>query len=530
MPSTTNSLTGFDPEVNMSRSVMLAGLLACIVVVGVHPSQASTITYDFSTDATQAQIATVYPDWSFIPGAPSPDPSIVAVSGGQLRMAGTSLTQLQLLRTPVGAFTLDVELGAFPSTFGSFNIGIWVGENSIVFHPGYPGTALRVDGPNGFFNTDIGFTLAGSTMHRFRLVSDGLGLFTITLTDGLNPFNTFTKSFTNAGSVGGLLSITRAGNLGISGGGEVRADNFVLTDQSLSPPTNTPPTADAGENQTVRPGATVHLNGSGSFDDNTATNLLQYAWSFVSVPDGSTVATLAGANTMTPSFGPDISGDYVLQLVVTDQGALSSPPSQVTIGENPPPTANAGPDQLVIVGSVVGLSGSGADPDDDTLAYTWTLTEVPTGSAAQLFNPNSPNATFIPDRPGVYAAQLTVSDPFGPGVPDSVRITAITTAGYAEMVIQDASTQILGLPAGAVTNRGNQNAITQFLSNAIVALRDGSVAVARQQLGQAISRTDGCALRGTPDGNGPGRDWITTCGAQSAIYQSLLDALSVIPQ
>jgi hypothetical protein len=233
---------------------------------------------------------------------------------------------------------------------------------------------------------------------------------------------------------------------------------------------------------------------------------------------------------MTPSFEPDISGDYVLQLVVTDQGALSSPPSQVTIGENPPPTANAGPDQLVIVGSVVGLSGSGADPDDDTLAYAWTLTEVPTGSAAQLFNPNSPNATFIPDRPGVYAAQLTVSDPFGPGVPDSVRITAITAAGYAEMVIQDASTQILGLPAGAVTNRGNQNAITQFLSNAIVALRDGSVAVARQQLGQAISRTDGCALRGTPDGNGPGRDWITTCGAQSAIYQSLLDALSVIPQ
>jgi hypothetical protein len=525
MPSTTNSPTGFDPEVNMSRSVMLAGLLACIVVVGVHPSQASTITYDFSTDATQAQIATLYPDWSFIP---APYPITVEVSGGQLRMAGISFTQFQLLRAPVGAFTLDVELGAFPNTAGSFNIGILVGQNLVVFHPGYPGTALRVDGPNGFPNTNIGFTLAGSTMHRLRLVSDGLGLFTITLTDGLYPLNTFTTSFTNPGSLGGLLSITRDGNLtSVPGGGEVRADNFVLTDQS-PPPTNTPPTADAGENQTVRPGTTVHLDGSGSFDDNTPTNLLQYAWSFVSVPDGSTVTTLTDANTMTPSFEPDISGDYVVELVVTDQGALSSPPSQVTIGENPPPTANAGPDQLVIVGSVVGLTGSGADPDGDTLTYSWALTDVPTGSTAQPFNPTSPNTTFIPDQPGVYAAQLTVSDPFGPGTPDSVQITAITATGYAEIQAQAAGTAILGLPGSAVTNRGNQNALTQFLGNAVVALQSGDLAAARQQLQQAISRTDGCALSGTPDGNGPSRDWITTCAAQNQVYPLLVDALAAI--
>ena len=294
-----------------------------------------------------------------------------------------------------------------------------------------------------------------------------------------------------------------------------------------APATNTAPTATAGNNQTVRPGATVLLDGSGSFDDNTPTNQLQYAWSFVAVPTGSDVA-LTGANTMTPSFVPDLHGSYVVQLVVTDQGGLSSTPSQVTIGENPPPTASAGPDQLVILGSVVALTGSGADPDGDALTYAWTLTGAPTGSTAHLSSPTLADTAFIPDRPGVYTAQLTVSDPFGPGAPDSAQITATTAAGYAEIQIQAASAQVVGLPASAVTNRGNQNALTQFLSNAVVALQSGNLTAARHQLAQAISRTDGCAVRGTPDGNGPSRDWITTCGAQDQVYQSLVAALAAI--
>lgn len=313
----------------------------------------------------------------------------------------------------------------------------------------------------------------------------------------------------------------------------VGADHGYTTDSGHrydAPVTNTAPTANAGSNQTVRPGTTVHLDGSGSFDDNTPTNLLQYAWSFLSVPNGSAVMTMTGANTATPSFEPDLSGDYVLQLVVTDQAALSGQPSSVTIGENPPPTANAGPDQLAILGSVVALTGSGTDPDDDALTYAWALTGAPTGSTAAVYGSTLANATFVPDRPGVYAAQLTVSDPFGPGTPDSVQITMTTATGYAEIQTQAASAQVLGLPASALTNRGNQNALTQFLSNAVVALHHGNVTAARQQLEQAISRTDGCALRGTSDGNGPSRDWVTTCPAQNQVYPLLVDALVTITQ
>lgn len=96
------------------------------------------------------------------------------------------------------------------------------------------------------------------------------------------------------------------------------------------------------------------------------------------------------------------------------------------------------------------------------------------------------------------------------------------------MQIHDANAHIQSLSGASVTNRGNQNALTQFLATAIVALQTGELADARQKLEQAISRTDGCALRGAADGNGPGRDWITFCEAQNLVYPLLIDALQAI--
>lgn len=84
------------------------------------------------------------------------------------------------------------------------------------------------------------------------------------------------------------------------------------------------------------------------------------------------------------------------------------------------------------------------------------------------------------------------------------------------------------LPVNAVTTGGNQNALSQFLRNAAAVLAIGDTAEARLQLGQAANRTDGCALRGTPDGNGPGRDWITTCAQQAPIYQAIIAALAAL--
>src|SRR5262249_16090898 len=202
-----------------------------------------------------------------------------------------------------------------------------------------------------------------------------------------------------------------------------------------------------------------------------------------------------GPDQAAPSFLPDAPGTYILQLIVADQGGLQSVPSRVIVGQDPPPTAAAGLDQLVVVNRIVTLNGSGADADGDTLTFRWAFTQRPAGSAAQLFSPGLPTTTFVRDLPGTYVAQLTVSDPLGPGRACEDQMTATTATRFAAIQIQSGSAEVFGLPAGVVTSGGNQNALTHFLANAIRALVSGDVTAALQQLQQALSRVDGCALR-----------------------------------
>ena len=111
---------------------------------------------------------------------------------------------------PSGPYTLTAGVTASNSN-GSYNVGLLVGQNNVVFHPGHGGAALRVEGPGGFWNTDVGFTPANNVMHTLEVTADGAGGFGVTLTDGANPANVFSTSFTNAGSVGGDVGLRRSG-------------------------------------------------------------------------------------------------------------------------------------------------------------------------------------------------------------------------------------------------------------------------------------------------------------------------------
>jgi hypothetical protein len=104
---------------------------------------------------------------------------------------------------------------------------------------------------------------------------------------------------------------------------------------------------------------------------------------------------------------------------VTDkEGALQVPP-------NSPPTANAGPDQIMLVNSVVQLDGSGSsDPDDCTIKYLWKFIKKPNGSKAKLSKSNIPKPTFKADKVGDYVLELTVDDGRGGTATDQVTITA----------------------------------------------------------------------------------------------------------
>jgi hypothetical protein len=84
------------------------------------------------------------------------------------------------------------------------------------------------------------------------------------------------------------------------------------------------------------------------------------------------------------------------------------------------------------------------------------------------------------------------------------------------------------LGSDGVSNQGNQRAILNFLKQAVAALEAGDVQEAVDKLVQAIGRTDGCVLRGSPDGKGPGRDWVLDCNAQGEVYDALVAALEVL--
>jgi hypothetical protein len=93
---------------------------------------------------------------------------------------------------------------------------------------------------------------------------------------------------------------------------------------------NRQPVADAGPDQSVMVGAYVTLDGSKSHDPDGQD--ISYAWYYFNAPSG-TMAFLDNIKSANPSFNPDIEGDYVFLLVVSDGRDVSKPDS-VTITAN----------------------------------------------------------------------------------------------------------------------------------------------------------------------------------------------------
>ena len=183
---------------------------------------------------------------------------------------------------------------------------------------------------------------------------------------------------------------------------------------------NSAPTAVIAPVDALHAGKNVTLDGSASVDPDG--NSMTYRWTLTR-PAGSTAA-LNDPSAVMPTFTADKLGAYSVQLIVND-GTVDSAPVTATISPtNGGPSADAGPDQLLIMtGSTVQLNGSNSsDPDGDPLIYTWTLVR-PSGSAAELVAPDSAIPTFRADVNGTYVATLQVSDPFGATSGDEVTIS-----------------------------------------------------------------------------------------------------------
>ena len=117
----------------------------------------------------------------------------------------------------------------------------------------------------------------------------------------------------------------------------------------------------------------VVLDGSTSSDADG--ERLTYAWTQTAGP----TVTLVDATTATPAFlVPDVKADTALtfSLVVSDGIGLSkTAPITVTVKNvDRAPIASAGVAVPVNARTLVTLSGSGSDPDEDSITYAWTQT------------------------------------------------------------------------------------------------------------------------------------------------------------
>ena len=158
----------------------------------------------------------------------------------------------------------------------------------------------------------------------------------------------------------------------------------------------------AGSNQQVYTGQTTKLNGTTT--DNV-TSIIQVTWNFgdnTTSVNGTSPALLNTTHIYTTA------GVYNATLTVKFDSTLNkteSATATITVLQNQPPVANAGPDQFVEQtspqGANVTLNGTGSyDPENNTLTYNWNWTG---GSASGV----TPTALF---PGGNTTVTLTVSD------------------------------------------------------------------------------------------------------------------------
>jgi len=190
------------------------------------------------------------------------------------------------------------------------------------------------------------------------------------------------------------------------------------TTTTTTPAVNIAPVANAGSAQSVIVNDLVLLNGSNSSDANG--DSLTYSWTLTK-PAGS-AATLSSATAVEPTFTADVAGTYSLSLVVND-GKVSSSAATVTVTAfTTPPTASAGPDQSVIVGTTVQLDGSASSGAN--LVYNWQFTAKPVGAGNVLLSSaTAVNPTFTPTVAGNYVIQLQVFDRSAGSQTDTVTVT-----------------------------------------------------------------------------------------------------------
>jgi len=181
------------------------------------------------------------------------------------------------------------------------------------------------------------------------------------------------------------------------------------------------PVADAGADQVVTTGDSVHLDGSLSHDPRA--RALSYLWSQVAGP----AVSLSSSTVVAPVFAAPVvplgGATLTFRLVVSD-GELTSAPDEINVTVkdlNHAPVADAGGNQVVQEGSDVVLDASASfDPDGDAITFQWHQLS---GTAVTLVQPSQAISGFVAPAVGSGSATLSFEITASDG-----HVSAVATA------------------------------------------------------------------------------------------------------
>ncbi len=199
--------------------------------------------------------------------------------------------------------------------------------------------------------------------------------------------------------------------------------------------------------------APVTLRANGTDPDN---DTLTYSWSLLEGPP------LSYQNTTTSSlaFRPNASGVYKFSVTVSD-GVYESPPAFVNVTvSNRPPAVSAGPDIVAQKYDKVQLNATGADPDEDSLTFTWRQVA---GNYSYFGNETGESVSFNALKTGNFAFEVVANDGEDESEPAAVNLTVWSLPPFVGLS---------AVPASATANTTVRfSAIVANYSDPVVAYR-----------------------------------------------------------
>src|SRR5690242_18446482 len=202
----------------------LCSLVVLLCAIPITASAATSLPFFEGFNTPTADAIATYTDLTWDDGGSNLTPPYTVGADGVLHVGDGGFPYYPAFGitpdpVPTGEIIIKLDMGWDGSINVPVNgpgfggVGIRLGAksapdsiNNVGFHPVYPGGALRVEGPGGFANTNMGWTPQRGVLNHMEIDSFPDGTFNIKVVDGTNPANVFKKSFVSPDAYGGEVA------------------------------------------------------------------------------------------------------------------------------------------------------------------------------------------------------------------------------------------------------------------------------------------------------------------------------------